>query len=1016
MSNGQQDLFRRLVESFPYGVVLLEARGDDPRDLILIHANREAVERSPYALAANIGRPLREAIGDIQDDALRDLVARLWSAAVHGESIEIPTFSFDPDSASPGWYKLMTVPLADRLIAVIIADIREDLEAAEKLRKSEERYRRFVENTEDLVVAVGGDGVITYANEGVERFLGLEPAECVGRRIFDFFHPDDRPRSRDDFRALAASGRRGRSYESRVVHADGRAFDILWTINVDYRTDGSVEAVHAVGRDITDRKAVEEALRATNRFLDSVVENIPDMVFVKDAAELRFVRFNKAGEDLLGFGRTDLMGKNDYDFFPRDEADFFTAKDREVLDNGELVDIPEEPIHTRLRGTRTLHTKKIPITDDDGHPTYLLGISEDITERKQARAELDQFFALAIDMPCIADFQGTFRRLSPSWTANLGWTDEELMAKPFLDRVHPDDVDATREAMAVLSHGDVVIGFENRYLAKGGAVRWLSWNAVGDTTRELIFATARDVTRRREADEQIRQAKETAETANRTKSEFLANMSHELRTPLNAIIGFSQILANRTFGDLTDKQARYLQGIEQSGWHLLQLINDILDLSKVEAGKMGLDLESIALARTIEACLLIVREKAYAHGIHLDLRVDEAVRGLRMMVDERKLKQIMYNLLSNAVKFTPDGGTVAIDVELHGGEVRVRVSDSGIGIEPTDLDRVWGAFEQIDGSRSREREGTGLGLALTKKLVELHGGRIEVSSPGRGLGTTFDFSIPVVESSLPMVPRPTSARHTAAKHPGEAPLVLIVEDDANARELLTQYITTGGYRVVGARDGEEALRLARELKPDAVTLDMMLPRIDGMGVLASLKADPATADIPIVVVSVTEKSQLAFTLGVAEWFVKPVDEKRLLDTLRRLCVANGRDSLRVLVTDDDPVTVECLTTLFTGEGYEVEGVNGGAQCLDSARRDPPDVIILDLMMPGMSGFDVVDRLQADPRMKDVPVVVYTAMTLSAEDRARLGRRVQAVTTKPRQTDLLEELAKARLLKHHIANP
>ncbi|MCC6159234.1 MAG: PAS domain S-box protein [Deltaproteobacteria bacterium] len=1010
MTDGQHDLFRRLVESFPHGVVLLEARGDDPGDLKLIHANREALQRSPFDLASAVGKPLLSAVGGEPSDALRDLLARLWTAGVNGEAIEVPLFSFDPESALPGWYKLDTVPLGDRLLAVVIADIREDLEAAEKLRRSEERYRRFVEHTEDLVIAVGGEGVISYVNDSANRFLGVDPAECVGRHIFDFVHPDDRPRSGDDFRDLVARGQRGRSYENRVVHADGRAFDILWTLTVDYRAGGEVEAVHAVGRDITDRKAVEEALRSTNRFLDSVVENIPDMIFVKDAAELRFVRFNKAGEDLLGFARTDLMGKNDYDFVPRDEADFFTAKDREVLDNGVLVDIAEEPIHTRARGTRTLHTKKIPITDDQGHPTYLLGISEDITERKQAREELDQFFALAIDMPCIADFTGYFRRLSPSWTASLGWTADELMSRPFLDRVHPDDVESTKEAMAGLARGEVVIGFDNRYLAKDGSIRWLSWNSVGDPKRELIFATARDITRRREAEELIRQAKEAAETANRTKSEFLANMSHELRTPLNAIIGFSQILENRTFGDLTEKQTRYLQGIEQSGWHLLQLINDILDLSKVEAGKMSLDLESTDVARIVESSLLIVREKAQVHGVRLDLRVDESIRDLRMMVDERKIKQIMYNLLSNAVKFTPDGGTVAVEVDRSRADFRVRVSDSGVGIEAADLERVWGAFEQIDGSRAREREGTGLGLALTKKLVELHGGRIEVTSPGRGRGATFEFAIPIVESALPMVTSSRNDRHVRAHRRDKTPLVLIVEDDPNARELLTQYITTGGYRVAVARDGEEALRLARELNPDAVTLDMMLPRIDGMGVLASLKADPATSDIPIVVVSVTEKNQLAFTLGVAEWFVKPVDEKRLLDTLRRLCVANGRETLRVLVTDDDPATVECLTALFTGEGYEVEGVNGGAQCLDSARRAPPDVIILDLMMPGMSGFDVVDRLQADPRMKDVPVVVYTAMTLSADDRARLGRRVQAVTPKPRQTDLLEELAKARSLK------
>lgn len=1010
MMEDLQERFKGLVETLPYGVVILRAKDDEPLNQILVYANLEAQKNAPVNLEGGLGRTIREVFPFLRNDSSDTLPALWWRSAVHGEWFELDEVPFGPDPENPEWYALSLVPLGDRLVATVVVDIRTTREAAERLRRSEGRYRKFVENTDDLVVATRSDGVITFANASALRFFGIASDDCLGRQVFDFLHPEDRRRSLKAFRDLTGNREHSRAFENRVAHSDGRVIDVLWTINVDYGDDGDVVAVHAFGRDITDRKAAEEALRATNRFLDSVVENIPDMVFVKDAEELRFVRFNRAGEDLLGFRREDLMGKNDYDFFPVDEADFFTAKDREVLQGGVMVNIPEEPIHTRLKGTRTLHTKKIPIADDGGRPQYLLGISEDITERKQAREELDLFFNLAIDMPCIADFKGFFKRVSPSWTRNLGWTPVELMARPFVEFVHPDDVESTYEAMSGLVGGGTLIGFDNRFLAKDGAFRWLSWNANGDVGRELIFATARDVTLRKTAEAEIRRAKESAETANRTKSEFLANMSHELRTPLNAIIGFSQILANRTFGELSEKQDKYIQGIAQSGWHLLHLINDILDLSKVEAGKMELESGAVAIASVLEGCLVIVREKAFTHGIELAMYIEESLRERLVLVDERKIKQIMYNLLSNAVKFTPDGGKITVDVTASQTELRVSVTDTGIGIDTTDQNRIWGAFEQIDGSRAREREGTGLGLALTKKLVELHGGRIDVKSGGRGHGTSFSFTIPLTDVALPSAEPGVRSPKKSKRLQAEAPLVLVVEDDVNARELLTQYIAAGGYRVATACDGEEALSRARDLKPYAVTLDMMLPKIDGMSVLAELKANAATADIPIVVVSVTEKSQLAFTLGAVEWFVKPVDEVRLRETLRSLRDFNGKSEFRILVADDDPATLEYLTGLLEGEGFVVEAANGGQQCVDSVVRNPPDVVILDLMMPKMSGFDVVDRMRADPVMKDVPIIVYTAMSLTDDDLRKLERRVESITPKPRQNDLLDELAKVRLLK------
>jgi signal transduction histidine kinase len=359
------------------------------------------------------------------------------------------------------------------------------------------------------------------------------------------------------------------------------------------------------------------------------------------------------------------------------------------------------------------------------------------------------------------------------------------------------------------------------------------------------------------------------EVAGRHKSEFLASMSHELRTPLNAVIGFSDVLLERMFGELNERQEEYVRDIRDSGRHLLELINEILDLSKVEAGRMELEVAALSLPDLLEHGLAMVRERAARHGIAISLAVAPEV-GV-VWADELKLKQVVLNLLTNAVKFTADGGSVDVTAEPAGDEIRVTVRDTGVGISEAEQERIFEAFQR--GGRESRAEGTGLGLTLSKRIVELHGGRIWVTSvPGEG--STFAFAIPVRQPDA----QPDVVVDDAVAEGGA---VLVVEDDPRSAELLVLYLEGAGHRVVVAGDGAEGLELARRLRPRAIVLDILLPSVDGWELLGRLKADPATEDCPVIVVTMLDERGKGLALGAAEYLVKPVSREQMLEALER---------------------------------------------------------------------------------------------------------------------------------------
>jgi signal transduction histidine kinase/CheY-like chemotaxis protein len=502
-----------------------------------------------------------------------------------------------------------------------------------------------------------------------------------------------------------------------------------------------------------------------------------------------------------------------------------------------------------------------------------------------------------------------------------------------------------------------------------------------------------------------RRAEDAVKLASQHKSQFLANMSHELRTPLNAIIGITEMLQEDARDLNREDEFEPLDRVVRAARHLLAVINDILDLSKIEAGKMDFHVESFAIAPVVQDVVNTVGTLAAKNGNSLRLECPPEIGS--MFADQTRIRQALLNLASNAAKFT-EKGTITISVSRtvseSGDWIVISVADTGIGLTAEQKGRLFQDFVQADPSTTRKYGGTGLGLAISRRFCQMMGGDITVESE-LGQGSTFTIRLPAEATSpqAPVLPRnlqPTTRGTTTRAPDHRAPLILVIDDDDSVRKVTTHFLAREGFSVTTASGGREGLRLARELQPAAITLDLIMPDLDGWTVLAAIKGDPTTAGIPVILMTIVDEKNRGYSLGAADYMVKPVDWSGLAGVLRNICKSSGRD---VLVVDDDDAMRAGLRRALHEEGWQVTEAENGRVALACLAESRPDVIVVDLMMPEMDGFELLDALRSNDGWREIPVLVLTAKDLTDEDRARLNGGIERILQKRDRQEMLREV-------------
>jgi signal transduction histidine kinase/DNA-binding response OmpR family regulator len=536
---------------------------------------------------------------------------------------------------------------------------------------------------------------------------------------------------------------------------------------------------------------------------------------------------------------------------------------------------------------------------------------------------------------------------------------------------------------------DILIGAFNEMLGQIQEREGALQQAHDELEQRVEERTAQLETAKKEVEEfsySVVRAKEEVERASKFKDQFLSTMSHELRTPLNAVLGFSDLLADERYGPLNDRQQRYVSHIHAGGKHLLKLISDILDLSKIEAGRMELAREDVTVASAFVEVISTLYPLAEKKSQALLQQVDP---NLRVHADALRFKQVLMNLVGNAIKFTPERGRIELAARKVDDQVKIEVRDNGPGIPAEQQQRIFEAFVRLTETGSAT-EGTGLGLAITARLVELHGSKLEIESkPGEG--TCFYFSLPLV-AITPVQPPQTSATVPRAR---KTPRILVIEDNAATGQLIQSQLASSGYETLRCDQPERATDMAAELQPDAITLDLLMKPVHGLEVLLRLKNDPRTSKIPVIVVTIVDQPGLGTALGADEYLIKPVDKATLLAAVERCLRSRGgaAPARTILVVEDDVSTLEMIVELLRVHGYAVSTAADGEQARASVAQSLPELVILDLVLPKMSGFELLAEWRSNPRTAELSVFVLTSKDLSKEEEKYLHTHAESLFRK-----------------------
>jgi PAS domain S-box-containing protein len=912
----------------------------------------------------------------------------------------------------------------------------------DQIRASEARFRDVAFVSADYLWECDTEWHYTYVSDRVIDVLGYKPEELLKKTDVKFTSAEETKRVIQYLEEEIARNGRVVDYENRARDKDGNEVVVLTSAVPILDESGKLIGYRGVDKNITEQKRSEEALARSEAELRALFSSMNDVVLVVDK-ETRYLRIAPTNPSRLYRPAEELLGQKMTDVLPPETHELFRESVRKALETGEIVSI-DYPLDIS-GNVYWFNANLSKLTEDQ-----VFWVARDITDRRKAEDVLrrqNEYLAVAAEIGRLVtstlDLNVIFTRGVNLIRDGFGYyhaaifTTEESGFNAILREASGEAGEEMKRQHHVLAVGSksivgTVTSNGQVYIANNTAIDPIhNFNPllpethaeaaiplrVGTRIIGAIDIQATDVDAFIEADisvlqilaDQIavaidnarsydlaQQAVKEMREVDQLKSQFLANMSHELRTPLNSIIGFSRVILKGIDGPVSELQQQDLTAIYNSGQHLLGLINDILDVSKIEAGKMELALEEVNLGEMINSVMSTATGLVKDKPIKIKCQVPDDLPTVH--ADAIRIRQILINLLSNAAKFTEEG-LIRVEASVKSGpaghsEMMVSVSDTGPGISIKDQEKLFQPFSQVDASPTRKTGGTGLGLSISHHLVQLHGGRIGVHSTV-GKGSTFYFTLPLYRGKA------------ASKDLKSSKIILSIDDKPQVISLYERYLQPQGYQVVALADPSRARERAHQLKPYAITLDIMMPGYDGWQVITDLKSDPETRDIPVIICSIVEDEEKGYSLGATDYLVKPILEDDLLDALNRL---NSDGSIKeILIIDDTTDDLRLISKMLSeNKQYKPILAEGGKRGWEAITTRVPHAIILDLFMPDMDGFAILEKMRQSPQLRDIPVIVVSGVDLTPEQQQQLGDFGQRLLSKGSlsETELLTTLDRA----------
>lgn len=900
---------------------------------------------------------------------------------------------------------------------------------------------------------------VTWSRETFEIFSrNPEAGSPTLAEFYQYLHPDDYLWVERSLLEVLESKQPFQA-DYRILHPDGTCRYVQARSELIIGMDGQSVSLAGTVLDITERKQIEQILRQRERELTTALEELqvieeelrvqneelygaqarinierqryqdlfnsaPDAYLVTNEQSLILAANHKA-ETLFATPIYQLLSKRLIDFVAETDVVAF-ARYIYQLTHGNPVDQLEIQLQLPNQALKPVSLRVTIVQDSQGEKS-LRWIIRNITQQKQVEAQLRSLsarLAVAIKSGAIGIWEWDIVSDRLIWDDRMyelyGVQPSEFTGayEAWIKGVYPGDREPADAIMQKALEGEQEFDTEFRVIHPDGSIHFLK--AYGLILRDpqgqpqQMIGINFDITEQKQVQEQLRKANDqllltNAELARATrlKDEFLANMSHELRTPLNAILGMTEGLQENVFGEINDRQCRAIQTIERSGRHLLELINDVLDLSKIESGKLELQLAPVEIPALCHASLAFVRQQALKKNIQLTLEV--APNFPDLLADERRLRQILINLLNNAIKFTPDGGQVQLKVQLERQSdqtfVSFSIQDTGIGIAPENLGKLFQSFMQIDSSLSRQHSGTGLGLALVRRLTELHHGTVAVTS-AVNQGSCFTVRIPYSESLQAVEVAEPAAIATGVLSPDNSQ-VLIVEDSIVAAEQMARYLGEVGMNTTIYPRGEGALDEALQTHPALIILDLQLPSLSGWEVLHQLKTNPQTQHIPVVVVSVMDEQSRGIALGATEYLVKPITREQLRRTLEQLRHPQATTSTALIITpparqtsplillaEDNEANITTFSNYLESRGYRLMIAKTGQEAVHLTQTECPDLILMDIQMPEMNGLEAIRLIRNEPQFQKTPIIALTALAMPGDREKCLSAGANDYLAKP----------------------